>query len=239
MIKKSFISFNMMIKQIRSDYMLFAVCFAPIIAGIVFKFFVPEAETLLCDYFGVENVLKNYYFIFDWALILLPGMMYAFAGGLLVLGEADDRISGYMQVTPVGAAGYLLSRLVYPLIIAFVYQIVLISMFSLTYINISDTLILCLSSAALGFCESLFIISLSSNKVEGMAFSKFTGLIEAAVFLPCFLKGSVKYLFSFLPSFWVGMYMVYKSFIYICIAAILFLIWIIIFYKLYVKRKLL
>lgn len=63
---------------------------------------------------------------------------------------------------------------------------------------------LSLQSAVLGMLAAMLIVSLSSNKVEGMAISKLSGLILFGMVVPFVLKGSVRYLFGILPSFWAA-----------------------------------
>ena len=117
MIIKSRIMFIQMIKQIRRDMICVLLLFVPFIAGAAIHFAIPFGEEMLCRYLGKSQILSPYYFLFDWMISLLPGMMYLFTGGLIILGELDDKIAGYMSVTPAGNIGYLFSRLGFPAVI--------------------------------------------------------------------------------------------------------------------------
>lgn len=239
MISKSLIAFKLMLKQITRELMLFVVCLAPILAGIVFKLVIPRVEILLCNKFNKVVILEPYYYLFDWLLVLLPGTMFAFVGALVALGEIDDKIAGYMSVTPAGTKGYLLSRLGYPSFIAFCTGIFLLKIFGLTVMDHAQLVILCFSSALMGVDTALLVISVSTNKVEGMAMGKLSGFILLGMFVPCFLHSPMQYVASLLPSFWIGKYMLSNNAVYLVPAVAIFVIWTVELYKKYEKKVLL
>ena len=55
-----FISFTMLLKQIRNDGMLVAVSLASVLAGFFFRFAVPALERILCSYLVVDAVREPY-----------------------------------------------------------------------------------------------------------------------------------------------------------------------------------
>lgn len=189
MIIKSRIMFIQMIKQIRRDMICVLLLFVPFIAGAAIHFAIPFGEEMLCRYLGKSQILSPYYFLFDWMISLLPGMMYLFTGGLIILGELDDKIAGYMSVTPAGNNGYLFSRLGFPAIISFFINALVLELFSLTHLSLPDIFIMSLSSALLGVITALLVIAVSSNKVEGMAIGKISVLSESECSYPlCFTE---------------------------------------------------
>lgn len=70
--KKAFISFIQVFQQIRSDLMLLAACFTPILAGILIKFGVPLLEK------GIQFSLSEYYMIFDLLLSIMAPVLLCF-----------------------------------------------------------------------------------------------------------------------------------------------------------------
>lgn len=195
-------SFGIFIRQITRDRMLWAICLAPIICAFVFRFGIPYAEGLLCSYFRRQTILAGYYLLFDLWLCLMPSYMLCFASAMVMLTERDENMAGYMAVTPLGKTGYVLSRLIFPAVIAFFFSILLTYISSLTKWNLlilsAVSLLMSLSSAA----AALMIFSFSRNKVEGMAVGKMASLIFIGIVIPFFIKSDAQYLGAFLPSFW-------------------------------------
>lgn len=228
--KKVWIMFCQMLKQISRDFMLSMVCFAPVLCGIAFKFAVPFIEQMLCSYFHQQEIIAPYYYVCDWLMVLLPGMMFAFVGGLVALGEIDDKIAGYMAVTPAGNAGYLMSRLGIPSLISLVVSIIIVSVFGISGMDTVSIIVLCVGSSLLGIITALLVIALSTNKVEGMAIGKLSGIISIGIFVPIVFQAPGQYLAGVLPSFWIGKYLLEGNrmsllvFAAVCLAWFYFLI---------------
>lgn len=201
--KAMFISFKQFLLQISRDSMLLVICLSPIITGIIFKFSIPIAEKFFCDYFEKTVILSPYYLLFDIFLAIVTPYMFCFASAMVILEEKDTNITNYLSVTPMGKTGYLLSRLGFPAIISAMFSIIVLLFFSLTDTGILITAALAALTAPIGAIISLLIVSLSSNKVEGMAIAKLGGLIMIGVAIPFFITDTRQYLGAFLPSFWV------------------------------------
>jgi len=197
-------SFGIFIRQIARDNMLWAVCLAPLLYAILFRFGMPYTETLLCAYFQRETILADYYLLFDLVLCLMPSYMLCFASAMVMLTERDENMAGYMAVTPVGKAGYVFSRLILPAAISVPYSIPLIYFFSLTDWNFLMLLTVSLLMSLLSVAVALFIFSFSRNRVEGMAIGKMSGLMLAGLVVPFFVLSDIQYLVAFLPSFWTA-----------------------------------
>lgn len=236
--KKIWIVFKQMIKQISRDLMLLIVCITPFLAGTFFKVGVPIAEKMLCEYFGYPQIMTPYYYIFDWLMAILPGMMFAFVGALVALGEIDDRIAGFMAVTPVGLGGYLVSRLVFPAIASSVVGIFVVCVFGLSQMSMISIIILCVSSGIMGISVALLILAISTNKVEGMAIGKIAGLIIMGIFVPIVFHTPMQYIAGVLPAFWIGKYLLEGNVIYAILFLVTSVIWISILYR-HCRRKVL
>lgn len=234
--KALFNSFLQFCSQIRKDSMLLVVCIAPILCGFLLRFGTPFLETLLTDQFNRTEILEPYYLLIDLFLVILTPYMFCFASAMVILGEIDDHISNYMAVTPVGKRGYLISRLGFPALISTLASVVLVTLFSLTSINLPMLITLCLLSSALSILISMLIISVSSNKVEGMAISKLAGLVMIGLFIPFFLEGKTQFLFFFLPSFWIGKLGLSGNYIYVIGAVLTLMVGGTLLYKQFIKK---
>lgn len=227
--KPLFRSFGLFIRQIATDNMLWAVCLAPIITALIFRYGIPYAETLLCFYFHRRTILADYYLLFDLWLDLMPSYMLCFASAMVILTERDENMASYMAVTPVGKTGYIISRLIFPAAIGLVYAILLTYIFSLTDWNImllsAVSLLMSLSSVA----ANLLIISFSRNKVEGMAMAKIASLIFLGLVVPFFILTDAQYFASFLPSFWAAKLSMDENSLFMIPALLVSSAWILIF----------
>ncbi|WP_026497966.1 hypothetical protein [Butyrivibrio sp. WCD2001] len=228
--------FGFMVKQITRDMMMIMLVIAPFLVGSIFRFGVPIFEEKILAGFGYGSFLVPYYDFFSWLLAILTGMMFAFIGGLVVLGEIDDGIAKYILVTPPGENGYLLSRILLPGVISGAMTAVILPVFALTKLSIPAIFVMVISSSLCGIITSFLVVAISSNKVEGMAVGKLSGLFGITFFVPFFIKGAVRYVFIPFPMYHVGVWSKDETPVSLFIAAVLFAIWGAVLLKLF-RRK--
>lgn len=202
--KPLFISFFMFIRQIFKDSMLAVVCAATVFTAFFIRIGIPVTEDVLCAYFEQQNILKDYYLLFDLLLALITPYMLCFASAMMMLTEFDENMTNYLAVTPIGKRGYILSRLVFPAVIAYVVSVILLRWFSLTEWSNEMILINCMLTGSVSIAASLLMFTISHNRVEGMAVGKLSGLLILGLPVPFFLISDIQYLFSMLPSFWIA-----------------------------------
>lgn len=217
--------------------MLIAVCFAPVLTGLLFRFGIPFLESQLCAYFQVETILVPYYLLFDLFLCIVTPYIFCFVSALVMLTEYDENMASYLSVTPVGKRGYIVSRLILPAALSFFAAVLLMLVFSLTVWTLPLLLVACLLSCLLSIAVALLIVSLSHNRVEGMAMGKLTGLFLLGLFVPFFLDSWAQFLFSLLPSFWVAKLCTEADMIYLLPALLTAVLWIWALYRKF-ERKL-
>lgn len=232
MIRKAYISaFLQFLKQIYKDAMLIMIIIAPILCGLAFKFGIPYAQELVDKYLGIKEIFVPYYLLLDLLLGCITPLLYCFAAAYVILGEIDEGISGYLAVTPLGKRGYLISRLGIPAGISFVVSLLMLSIFHLTDLPSPLILGIALNSSLMGILEALLVVSISGNRVEGMAVSKLSGLFFLGLPIPFFVKGGVKYLLSFLPSLWTAEYARNRQVGYLLIGITVSILWIALLYR--------
>ncbi len=190
--------------QIRSDAMLAALTVVPLIMGLVFRFGVPALEGYLCSRTGLTEVLTDYYPVFDLLLSIMTPIMFTAAGAMVILDEADLGLARAISVTPVGREGYLASRIGVPAAIATLYCIAVTFIFRLSALSADRLVLLAISSGALSIATALMISTMAANKVEGLAYSKLSGLFVLGLPASLFLPAPYKYLAGFLPTLWMS-----------------------------------
>lgn len=230
------VSFMQMVKLIFRDKMLFAACLGPLLAGLAFKFVVPALEKMLIDWTGMSTFLSPYYGLFDIFFAALTPVMFCFIAAMVILEEHDDHIESYLFVTGLGRKGYTSSRLVLPSLLAFVITLILLPLFSLTELSVLMIVFLALTGTLQGVIIALLIVTLSSNKLEGMAITKMSTLIIMGAFVPYFVPAPLGNLLAFLPSFWMGRAIYESSLLYMFPAVVVAGIWLLILFQKFRKK---
>ena len=230
--------FLYMVKQITQEMMMIMLAIAPVLTGLFFRIGIPFLEEHILRHYGLEQIIIPYYEIFSWLLSMLTGMLFAFVGGLVVLGEIDDNVAKYIMITPAGIRGYLCSRIIIPAIISAVVALICVPFFSLVDIGFVKLIIMVLTTMLSGIITTLLVVAMSSNKVEGMAIGKISGLFGVMYFVPLLVTGTIRYVFCLFPMFWIGEWSVYGGGEKLIIAFFEFVIWIcIMLWRFYTKMK--
>ncbi len=200
--KALYISFARFVKEIFKDYLLAAMTILPLILGLLFKLGIPALELFIQSKTGYAAILTPYYILFDLTIIFSTPVMFGYAGLMVILEERDNGIMKYLCVTPLRTSGYLFSRLIFLSALASLYGFIIEIIFHLSDITILQIFLGSLFSFFTGIWLVCLITLLASNKVEGLAFSKFSGLLILGPFASFFLNDWIKYLTGFLPTFW-------------------------------------
>lgn len=217
--KKILSSTIQVFRQIKSDPMMFATCFTPFVMGALIKFGIPFFERI------TDFSLQEYYPIFDLLLSIMAPVLLCFAFAMITLEEIDDKVSRYFSVTPLSKSGYLFTRLGVPSVISAVIAFIVLLFFSLEKLPVGMAVGLAFLGSIQAIIVSLMIITLSTNKLEGMAVTKLSALTLLGIPVPFFIKGMVQYIVGFLPSFWVGKAMQSNGYINLLIALLVASVW--------------
>ena len=198
------LSFFHMLKVVMHDRMLFAALMSPVLAGIAICFGVPFAEKMLIQVTGLTAVLTPYYGLFDIFFASLTAVMFCFIAAMVVLEEHDDHIDRYLFITSLGRNGYFVSRILIPALFAFAITAILLPGVKLTELSGVEIILLSLTGSLQGIVIALLIVTISSNKLEGMAVTKLSSLMILGAIVPFFLPSPIDLCAFFLPSFWMG-----------------------------------
>lgn len=219
------------IRQISEDEMLIAVCCAPLLAGLFFKFGIPFAEARLCAYFGTDAIIFPYYLLIDLFLCILTPYMLSFVSALVLLTEYDENLTNYLSVTPLGKSGYIFSRLVLPALFSFFVSIPIMLLFTLSSWSLHVLILCCFLACLISITAALLVFSFSHNRVEGMALGKMSGLYMFGLFVPFFIQTPLQFLFAPLPSFWMARFLVHIDMPSLIFALVTGSCWIRVFYR--------
>lgn len=229
-------SFKMLVTQVSKDGILLVVLFAPILMGLLFKLGVPLGERIIASNLGKEDFFKDYYVLFDLMLAVMTPYMFCFVASMTMLDEFDNNIINHLAITPIRKKGYLISRLIFPSIIAALASLIILLIFSLSKWSFAMMIIICLLTSLMSISVSLIVFSYSHNKVEGMAIAKLSGLVIIGMFIPYSIDNNIQYVFSILPSFWIAKFKMEPGIIFFLLSMISSIIWIIVLYKRFIKK---
>lgn len=230
------LSFFQMAAAMQRDMMLFAACLMPIIAGFFFRFAIPFLEAVLTERFHIPAIISPYYKLIDIIFMMLSPTMFCFISAMVSLEEADEKTAVYLFVTPLGKTGYLSARFGIPAVTAFLITIILFPVFRLTDFSPVAILLFAAGGTLQGMIVALLVLTLSSNKLEGMAVTKLSTLTILGAVIPFFIKGNIQYVSFPLPSFWIGKAACENRLFYILPAFALSAAWICYLLKRYLRK---
>ncbi|PKL27862.1 MAG: hypothetical protein CVV46_09625 [Spirochaetae bacterium HGW-Spirochaetae-2] len=223
-------SFGMFVRQIANDGMLWGVGLAPLLLGVMIRFGVPYVETVLSGYLP-GNILVPYYQLFDLVLFLMTPYMFCFASAMVMLAERDENIAQYLAITPLGKKGYVFSRLYVPVLLSVPASIMVMLYFSLTVWPTRHLLEGAILMGLLSTVVALLVVSISRNRVEGVAVGKLSGLLILGLVVPYFIESGFQYLVCFMPSFWIARYFLDGNILFLLSALVTSLVWIALLFR--------
>lgn len=201
----------MFIRNIFSDGMLSAIICIPLILAAIYRFVFP----LIVQHYPMLKDFSLYYPILDLFLAIMCPYMICFASVLVVLDETDMKINRYITITPLGKKGYLISRLLIPVLFAAIVSFVLLSFCSVSDMSLWTTFIISILATILSVVAAMIILAYAGNKVEGMALAKVSALVMVGLIIPFVITDSTQYVFSFLPSFWIAKFLISNNYWFI------------------------
>lgn len=199
------ISYFLFLKSICRNWALIVALLIPFFCGFILIVFLPILNYFFSCYFQDNETLCSLYPLFQLVLLLLPTLMIAFISVTIVLEEIDCGIAKYLCVTPLNKHGYLFTRFIINCILIIPYTIGINLLFEIYKFTIVKLFSICLLFSIVGCVMALMIITLSKNKVEGMAFMKLVCMLFLlGLIIPFVIANDVQYLFFFLPTFWIA-----------------------------------
>jgi fluoroquinolone transport system permease protein len=187
---------------IRRDPMLLLLLFAPWLSGAALGLGLPLLAPLVSSAFHYD--ITRWYKLADMLNLMLTPMMAGMLSGFLMLDERDEGVGVYYSVTPIGGAGYLVSRLALPVLWSIVVAPLLMAIFSLSHPSLLRIVAVAAIGGLAAAAQALLLIAFAGNKVEGLAVSKMMGLILLPVVIPFFTKSPWTTFAGVFPAYWMG-----------------------------------
>ncbi len=182
-------------KWTRDSLTLFMMIY-PIMFGVIGRYVLPWAEEnsgFSLDLYG-DFALA--------ALVLLTPMIYGAVMGFSILDDRDDGVLTAIRVTPLTVGGFLSFRVILVMFFTFLASIFVILFSNFGPLTLGQTLMISgvntLGAPIAGFLINAF----ASNKIEGFAIMKGTGMVVAFPVIGLIFTDAKEFIFAIVPGFW-------------------------------------
>jgi fluoroquinolone transport system permease protein len=187
-------------RNLRRDAMLRWMVPAPLLVGLVVRYLVPWIAVLLQQRVGFD--LRPYYALISSFLLMLSPMLVGMVFGFLLLDQRDDQTLTALQVTPLSLNGYLTYRISLPVVLAAFQSMVMIPLAGLEPVNGLALVFGALAAAPLAPLMAVFYATAATNKVEGFAVMKISGILFVPPLIAYFVQSNWQWAFGLMPTYW-------------------------------------
>ncbi|MEK3884008.1 hypothetical protein [Paenibacillus sp. PL2-23] len=187
------------VRNMVTDPMLMASLIGPLVLLFIVKYGFPPLDDWLDQRYGFQ--LSAYAaFIASFLLTVIPLLLGSMAG-LLMLDDRDENMIAYFGVTPLARNGYFRYRLFLPSLLTLLMcgLFILFSGIADAGADSSYGIVLLMLEAPL---LALFLTAFASNKVEGLALSKASGILFLGPVAAYFVPEPWTYVGLWIPSYW-------------------------------------
>ncbi len=187
------------------DPLLWMIVVAPVTWTVGVVVLVPMFTEMLSQRYGFD--LVPYYPLVLTAFLLLTSIVITGAiGAFLVLDEVDAGTLTVLRVTPVPLATLFVYRAGTVMVLATIYVIATLSFSGILEPGLVPALIpIGLLAGLSAIVTLLLIVSVASNKIQGIAMVRALGMLIAGLpCLPWFIDSAWNLAFGVLPPYWAA-----------------------------------
>jgi fluoroquinolone transport system permease protein len=154
---------------------------------------------------SVDATLAEYYpLIIGYLAIFEGALIVGFLFGFILLDEKDDNTLLAMLVTPLPLRQYLMYRVVLPCVLAFVVILAMTLFIGVALPSFWQLLLIAAGASLAAPIASLFFGIFAENKVQGFAYSKFSGLAGMLIIASWFVSEPLQWGFGIFPPFLIS-----------------------------------
>jgi len=189
------------IRSIRRDSMISWMVFLPIMMALILRWGVPPLTARLIEQYDFDLV-EYYPVLLAYFFIGMCPMVFGVVIGFLLLDEKDDNTLTALQVTPLPLNGYILYRVMVPIILSFALMFVIFPLANLTSFDARMILFSALAAAPMAPMLALSLASFAQNKVQGFALMKLIGIVLFVPIIAYFASPGWELVFGIFPTYW-------------------------------------
>ena len=168
----------------------------PIAFGMIGRYVIPWAGEI-----GAMDLHTQGDFPLAFLLLITPHVFGAVIG-FSILDDRDDGVLTSVAVTPLGIHRFLSFRLILLFIMSVVSTLYVLLFSNLGILGTGDIIGLSLLASLAAPVSGLLINAVATNKIEGFAVMKGTGIILIFPIAGMFFDDAKELLFGFAPGFW-------------------------------------
>ncbi|MFZ5642269.1 MAG: hypothetical protein ACOY46_01615 [Bacillota bacterium] len=190
------------LRNISRDPMLLMVLIAPVLITALLKAGLPYAASIAWNKLAFDLTV-HYPFILSVSILFIP-MMVGMLVGFIILEDKDDNLLEYFAVTPVSKAGYLLYRITIPVVLTFIFSILMVLIVGYVPVNYLRLIPILLIASLEAPMMALFLGAFAANRIEGLALSKAFGIFLLAPFSAYLVESPWQLIAGIFPQYWVS-----------------------------------
>ncbi|WP_335871391.1 hypothetical protein [Bacillus sp. 2205SS5-2] len=222
-------------KNILRDPILLIAIFVPIITAISASTGLPYLQEWLFTQFSWD--LSPYYLYILALLLLMTPLMMGTIMGFMLLEERDENLLLFYAVTPLQKRGYLLYRIMSPMILTLLLTLIVLKIQSFVSFSWPSALMTAVLLALQSVLFTLGMATLSASKVEGLAVSKMMNLLLFASLPSLLFEGKWTQFFALFPTYWPPTVFIEGNPWDFLISLIIHIIWIVLFLNGFNKKN--
>jgi hypothetical protein len=170
--------------------------FVPILFIMLLRFALPPIIELL-------PALGDYKLVIMAIFGLVTAMFPAFIFSFIMLDEKDLGVMSAIRVLPVSSSGFILYRLLFISLFAFLFNVLILSFANMTEWSLPKILLVSIPVCMVAPVNCLIINAFASNKIVGTTWMKGLNLLYTIPVLTYIFKGSWEYVLGILPFYWI------------------------------------
>lgn len=184
------------LKNMLRDKSLWIIFFLPLLLIILLRFGMSQIENYFPIIFQYRPLILAFF-------SLLSSIMSGFLMAFLMLDEKDQQLLQVFGITPFNLSRLMIYRIALMIILGFIFSFSLILLSGMIKLNLPQTILISLACAISAPINTLLIVGLASNKIEGVSYFKLVNVITMLPLIGLFITGPIKYVFGIIPYFWI------------------------------------
>ncbi len=188
-------------KSVSRDSLLRWMAIVPLGLALAARWLLPTLISRVGEKAGFD-LLPYYPSFMSYALLLLAPSLCGMVIGFILLDQRDDRTLTALQVTPMSLNSYLVYRLAAPMVLSVAMTLVVFPVAGLMLISFPALIIAAVAAAPTAPIIALALGSFASNKVQGFALTKVSGILMIAPMIAYFVHSGWQLMFGLVPTYW-------------------------------------
>jgi hypothetical protein len=184
------------LRNMLRDKSLWILFLLPVLLSVLLRLLPPVYEVYVPEAAEYRSLILAFFCI-------LCSTMAGFLMAFLMLDEKDQQLFQVFCIMPFNLSRLMIWRTLLMIALGFIYPFFLIRTCGLVEVRMLQSVFLALACSLSAPVNTLFIISLASNKIEGVTYFKLVNIIAMLPVIGLFITSPLRYIFGIIPYFWI------------------------------------